>query len=323
MTDERWAFTVGADGDGQRADVYLSGKLTGHSRSRIQALMKSGAILLDGQIIKSGRRLEEGDSLSCRIPAPAPLQLTPCPMDLAIVYEDDSLLVINKPKGMIVHPAPGSGDQTLVHGLLAYCTDLSGINGVLRPGIVHRLDKDTTGLLVVAKNDEAHRSLAGQIQDRRMQRQYLAVLWGVIGEPAGIVDAPIGRDPRDRQKMAALPGGKDAKTSYTVLDRLKDKTVVLCDLHSGRTHQIRVHMRLLGFPVVGDQKYGRRKDDTIWQSQALHAWKLSFYHPVSSEEMHFYALPPESFLRFLTEEGAAHSLALIKAGVSGQLGHPG
>jgi len=316
LTGESWTFIVDADGDGQRADVYLTGMLPAVSRSRIQSLMKEGEILLNGQKIKSGKKLEEGDTVYCAIPAPTPLALEPCQMELDIVYEDDCLLVINKPQGLVVHPAPGSGDRTLVHGLLAYCRDLSGINGVLRPGIVHRLDKDTSGLLVVAKNDGTHRYLAEQIQEGAMARQYLAVVWGLVGEPAGIVEAPIGRDPKDRQKMTALPGGKPAKTSYTVLDRLQDESVLQCDLHSVRTHQISVHMMLLGYPVVGDQKYGRRKDGSNWPGQALHAWRLAFIHPSDSTERVFCAPPPPVFCQFLAEEKAVNTLARLYEALS-------
>ncbi|MCL2120743.1 MAG: RluA family pseudouridine synthase [Clostridiales bacterium] len=309
---QRLAFVVEPQGEGQRMDLYLSAMLPALSRSRIQELIKNSQILLNGQNVKSGRKLEEGDRLDCTIPAPVHLRIEPYPMDLSIVYEDPFLLVVNKPQGLVVHPAPGSGDRTLVHGLLAHCQDLSGINGVLRPGIVHRLDKDTSGLLVVAKNDESHRFLAKQIQDGTMERLYIAVVRGVISEPAGRIEAPIGRDPKDRQKMAAVAGGKEASTSYTVLDRLADKTVLQCKLHTGRTHQIRVHMKLLGYPVLGDPKYGLRKDDSPWQRQVLHAWQLSLNHPESKERMRFFAPPPEAFCKLLKEEGAVNTLAVLR-----------
>jgi 23S rRNA pseudouridine1911/1915/1917 synthase len=304
-------FVVEPEDEGQRADVYLAAMLPSFSRSRLQTLIKEGLILLNGQGIKSGKKLEEGDRLACSFPAPVEMKIEPYPMELSILYEDHCLLVINKPQGLVVHPAPGSGDRTLVHGLLAHCEDLSGINGILRPGIVHRLDKDTSGLLVVAKTDIAHRGLAEQIQSGTMKRQYLALVWGVMGEPAGIVDAPIGRDPKDRQKMAAIAGGKAAQTDYAVLDRLADKTTVQCDLRTGRTHQIRVHMKLLGHPVVGDPKYGRRKDESGWPGQALHAWRLQFCHPENGAEMEFFAPPPEHFMKRLHEEKAEFTLARI------------
>jgi 23S rRNA pseudouridine1911/1915/1917 synthase len=312
QSEQNRIFIIEPENEGLRADVYLASALPGLSRSRIQELIREGFILLNDRPVKNGKKLEAGDRITCSVPAPVPLKLEPVPMELSIIYEDDCLLVINKPQGLVVHPAPGSGDKTLVHGLLAHCGDLSGINGVLRPGIVHRLDKDTSGLLAVAKKDAAHRCLAGQIQDGTMKRQYLAVVWGVIDEPAGIIDAPIGRDPRDRQKMAAIAGGKKARTDYKVLDRLKDKTVVQCDLQSGRTHQIRVHMKLLGHPVVGDPKYGRRRDDPAWAGQALHAWSLQFCHPENQETMKFFAPLPYGYRRFIVEEQAENTQRRIK-----------
>lgn len=303
---------VGGEDEGRRVDLYLASALHDFSRNRIQALLREGRIVLNGRTIKSGRKLEEGDRITCSFPEPEPLGLEPAPMELSIIYEDNYLLVINKPQGMVVHPAPGSGDRTLVHGLLAHCRDLSGINGVLRPGIVHRLDKDTSGLLTVAKTDGAHRSLAAQLQDGTMKRQYIAVVWGVIAEPAGLIDAPIGRDPKNRQRMAAVTGGKEARTGYVVLDRLKDKTVVQCDLQTGRTHQIRVHMKLLGYPLLGDAKYGRRKDDGAWPGQALHACRLRFRHPANDKDMAFFAPPPDAFLRFLSRENAENTLKKMK-----------
>ena len=308
-----WTFSVKQEEAGQRVDVYLAAMLPSLSRSRIQNLIKNGDVRLSGQIMKSGRKLEAGDKLTCLLPAPSALEIEAQPMDLHILYEDASLLVLNKPKGLVVHPAPGNSSMTLVHGLLAHCQDLSGINGVLRPGIVHRIDKDTSGLMVVAKTDEAHRSLAKQIGSGKMKRQYVALVWGVVQEGAGVVDAPIGRDPKDRQKMAALAGGKEAKTAYQVLDRLADKTVLQCDLQTGRTHQIRVHMKLLGHPVLGDPKYGRRKDEPGWQGQALHAWRLVFSHPEDGRKMLLYAPPPEFFYRFLREEKAVNALSRMAA----------
>ena len=304
-----WTFTVEPEDEGQRVDVYLASVLPSCSRSRIQALIGSGDIQLNGRTVKGSKKTEEGDRITCSIPDVSPMRLEPCPMELDICYEDAFLLVVYKPRGLVVHPAPGSGDATLVHGLLAHCGDLSGINGVLRPGIVHRLDKDTSGLMVIAKEDAAHRDLAEQIANRTMRRQYVALVWGIISEREGLIDAPVGRDPKDRQKMTVVAGGKEAQTSYTVLDRLSDKTVIQCDLHTGRTHQIRVHLNYLGHPVVGDPKYGRRKDDPSWTAQALHAWSLRFYHPVNGAEMAFFAPLPEGFHRFLVGEGAVNTLA--------------
>ncbi|MDR1194042.1 MAG: RluA family pseudouridine synthase [Peptococcaceae bacterium] len=298
---------------GQRADVYLAGLLPSFSRGRIQTLLRDGNILVNGQKVKAGKKLAAGDEVICRLPPPAALILTPQPMTLDIVYEDSDLIVINKPQGLVVHPAPGSEENTLVHGLLAHCGDLSGINGVLRPGIVHRLDKDTSGLLVAAKNDQAHRALAAQLESRSMKRQYIALVWGVIQEPAGIVEAPLGRDPRDRQRMAPRADGKEAATAYRVLDRLAGQTVVLCDLRTGRTHQIRAHLRFLGYPVAGDPKYGRRKEPGHWPGQALHAWRLCFSHPATGAAMVFQVPPPAYFLAALREKGAVNTLALFQA----------
>ena len=310
---QEWRFIADEEADGLRADVYLTAMLTELSRSRIKSLMKNGDILINGLRVKSGKRIEEGDVLFCRIEDPVQMHMEAVPMDLSIIYEDDCLLVINKEPGLVVHPAPGNEHRTLVHGLLAYCQDLSGINGILRPGIVHRLDKDTSGLLVVAKNDTTHRDLALQMQNGTVTRRYLAVVWGIISEPAGLIDAPIQRDPKDRKKMAAIPGGKEARTSYLVLDRLSDKTALRCDLHTGRTHQIRVHMQMLGYPVVGDPTYGRRKDDSRWSRQVLHAWQLGFRHPRTGAEMLLSAEPPEDFLRLLEDEHAKTTLEALDA----------
>ncbi len=314
-----FAYTVDADGDGSRADVFIASLIPAFSRSRIQNLLKNGEILVNDRQVKNSSVLEEGDVITCEIQPPARMSLEAYPMDLDVVYEDDCLLVINKPRGLIAHPSPGSDAKTLVHGLLARCPDLSGINGVMRPGIVHRLDKDTSGLMVVAKTDEAHRSLAGQIQDRTMIRKYIAVVWGLISEPSGLIDAPIGRDPKNRQRMAVISGGREAQTSYTVLDRLPgaDKTTLLCELRTGRTHQIRVHMKFLGYPVVGDPIYGRRKDDPYWPGQALHAYCLGLRHPVSGRDLTLFAGAPPEYAKFFEEEGAANALAEIsKAGIS-------
>ena len=301
---EREYFKIEPAKAGQRLDLFLTAVLTEVSRSHIQSLIREGQVLVNGKPAKAGRKLEVGDEVNCRIPEPEPLAVEPQAIELNIVYEDQDLIVINKPQGLVVHPAPGSRDQTLVNGLLYHCRDLSGINGVLRPGIVHRLDKDTSGLLAAAKNDRAHQALAAQLQERTMKRQYVALLHGVMAEPCGLVDAPIGRDPKDRQRMAVAAGGKEAVTEYQVLKRLENYTVVLCSLQTGRTHQIRVHMAYLGHPVAGDPKYGRRKEEFEWPcGQALHAWHLSFVHPVKGEKMDFYAPLPEYFAGVLSRLG--------------------
>ncbi len=311
-TAETEYFKITKEEEGARLDVFLTAALPEISRSRIQSLIKEGQVLVNAGAAKAGRKLEAGDEVVCRIPEPAELAALPQPMELDIVYEDGDIIVINKPQGLVVHPAPGSRDMTLVNGLLYHCQDLSGINGVLRPGIVHRLDKDTSGLLVAAKNDKAHQALAEQLQERTMKRQYIALVHGMMAEPMGLVDAPIGRDPKDRQRMAVVAGGKEAVTEYRVLDRLAEYTSVLCSLRTGRTHQIRVHMAYLGHPVAGDPKYGRRKEPLDWPGQALHAWRLSLVHPVKGEAMEFYAPLPGYFAQRLKELGGENTLELAE-----------
>jgi 23S rRNA pseudouridine1911/1915/1917 synthase len=306
-------FVVEATDAGLRADAFLAKVLPDLSRTRIQTLLKNGSILINRAPAKPSAKLEAGDLIQCGIPEPETLQVKAESMDLDCIYEDSDILVINKPQGVVVHPAAGNREGTLVSGLLHHCEDLSGINGVMRPGIVHRLDKDTSGLLVVAKNDLAHHSLAAQIQDRSMKREYIALVHGIVGESAGIVDVPIGRDPKDRQRMAGVEGGKPAVTHYRVLDRVGQQTVLLCSLETGRTHQIRVHMAYLGYPVAGDPKYGRRKELLPWTGQALHAWHLHLRHPRSGKDMDFYAPPPPFFLKVLSDLGAENTLKLLKS----------
>jgi 23S rRNA pseudouridine1911/1915/1917 synthase len=310
-TNDRYAFIVEPEDAGTRIDAYLVGALPQLSRTRIQTLLKSEAILLNQKPVKASHKLEADDEISCHIPEPQLLEVMPEDLPINIVYEDSDILIINKAQGMVVHPAPGCAQGTLVNALLYHCKDLSGINGVLRPGIVHRLDKDTTGLLVVAKNDAAHHALAEQIQNRTMKREYIAFLHGIIGEPAGIIDVPIGRDPRDRQRMAVVADGRPSVTHYKVLDRLEQYTTVLCSLETGRTHQIRVHMAYLGYPVAGDPKYGRRKENISWPGQALHAWHLHLTHPSSGEAMDFHADLPPFYRQVLVDNQAKNALELL------------
>ena len=310
--EESEYFKIEDEEEGVRLDVFLANALPEVSRSRVQSLIKGGEVKVNGNGVKAGFKLAVGDEVVCRVPEPEMLAAKPQAMDLDIVYEDGDMIVINKPQGLVVHPAPGSRDRTLVNGLLYHCRDLSGINGVLRPGIVHRLDKDTSGLLVAAKNDQAHQALAEQLGERTMKRQYLALVHGVMAEPSGLVDAPIGRDPKDRQRMAVVAGGKEAVTEYRVLDRLEEYTTVLCDLRTGRTHQIRVHMAYLGHPVAGDPKYGRRKERFDWPGQALHAWRLALNHPRSGQRMTFYAPLQERFARILKELGGENALEMVR-----------
>ncbi|MDR3085976.1 MAG: RluA family pseudouridine synthase [Christensenellaceae bacterium] len=283
--------------EGIRLDAFLSA--SGEwSRSRIAKLFEQGLLRLNGEIPqKLGLRLKEGDRLELRIPPPEPLSAVKTQMEIPILYEDQDLAVINKPRGLVVHPAPGHGADTLVNGLLyAMEGELSGIGGELRPGIVHRLDKDTTGLLVVAKSDRAHIALSAQIKARQAAREDLALVEGNLRADEGSVEAPIGRSPRDRKKMAVLPGGRWAKTNYRVLERYKAACLLWLKLETGRTHQIRVHMKEIGHPVCGDVIYGPQAGGRIKNCPLmLHAAALSFAHPASGDTMRFEAEPPEDF----------------------------
>lgn len=279
-------YTVDIEYQGMRIDACLSA-LSGLSRSNIQRLIDEGMVKLNGEVPKAKIKVVENDEIILCYEEAKEVALKPVEMQLDIIYEDHDLIVINKPKGLVVHPAVGNFDNTLVHGLLYHCHDLSGINGEMRPGIVHRIDKDTSGLLVCAKNDNAHISLSSQLQDKTCFRKYYAICHGVFEHDEGVVDAPIGRDEKDRQKMAVtLKNSKEAITCFKVLKRFDDSTLVECELKTGRTHQIRVHMKFINHPVLNDPKYSNRKliDDS---GQYLHAYYLSFIHPVTKERMEF------------------------------------
>jgi 23S rRNA pseudouridine1911/1915/1917 synthase len=290
---------------GLRLDRGLAEQLPELSRSRLQQLIRQGQVWLNGQPCRDkDRPLQAGDEVEVRIPPATPTALQPEPIPLDILYEDDDLLVINKPRGLVVHPAPGHASGTLVHALLAHCPHLSGINGELRPGIVHRLDKDTTGALVIAKHDQAHQHLQAQIQAKTARRIYLGVVFGRPAQSQGTVSAPIGRHPVDRQKMAVLtPGqGRVAVTHWQVLERLGNYTLMQFELETGRTHQIRVHAAHLRLPIVGDPLYTQSKTSPVKLSgQALHAWKLSFVHPRTGQPLQFTAPLPEEFERLLRQ----------------------
>ncbi|MFM7322733.1 MAG: RluA family pseudouridine synthase [Armatimonadota bacterium] len=301
------AWDVEPEDAGRRVDVVVAGKLAELSRSQATRLVDDGLVQVGGKVAKPALKVAAGDRIEVHLPPPAPSPLAPKDIPLSIVHEDSDLLVIDKPRGMAVHPAPGTGDDTLVNALLARCTDLSGIGGVERPGIVHRLDKDTTGLLVVAKNDTAHRSLQAQIQARTARRQYEALVWGSPRFEEAVVDAPIGRHPTDRTRMAVIDPAKgggtarDAVTELRVVERLGPISRLECTLQTGRTHQIRVHCKFAGIPVVGDPVYGgeRKSGDTeidrrvaALGGQALHASRLVFRHPRTGEEMAFESPPP-------------------------------
>ncbi|WP_418790520.1 RluA family pseudouridine synthase [Phosphitispora sp. TUW77] len=282
--------------EGTRLDIFIAGLDSNFSRSRVQKLVESGAVTVNGGVAKSNYKVREGDFVCVKTISPEQQGVQPENIPLDIVYEDSDLLVVNKPQGMVAHPAAGNYSGTLVNALLFHCDDLSGINGVIRPGIVHRIDKDTSGLLVVAKNDFAHLSLAEQFKEHSISRKYIALVHGVVMEPGGIVDAPLGRDPRDRKKMAVVTrNAKKAITKYRVLERFNCYSLIECQLETGRTHQIRVHMAYLGHPVVGDPVYGPRKDPLNLKGQALHAFLLGFRHPRTEEFMEFKADIPLYF----------------------------
>ena len=285
------------DRSGERLDAFLSRALPEISRSAAQKLIAEGNVLLDGKPAKKNDRLEPGQTVSVTIPEPRPVDVTPTEMQLDIVYEDEDVAVINKPKGLVVHPAAGHQDDTLVNGLLYAMGDsLSGINGELRPGIVHRIDKDTSGLLAIAKNDLAHAVLASQLKDHTMARTYEAIVCGNLKEDSGTVDAPIGRHPTDRKKMCVTQrNSKPAVTHWEVVKRYRGYTHIRCRLETGRTHQIRVHMAYIGHPILGDTVYGNKKPVPGLQGQCLHAVGLKFIHPRTGELVELTCGLPEEF----------------------------
>ncbi|MDR7074494.1 RluA family pseudouridine synthase [Fictibacillus barbaricus] len=283
----KFEYTVTTEQVGTRIDKVLSEVQDDWSRSQIQNWIKEKQVIVNHNPIKSNYKCQNGDMIEIEIPEPQELDVVPEEMNLDIVYEDSDVLVVNKPRGMVVHPAPGHHSGTLVNGLMAHCKDLSGINGVLRPGIVHRIDKDTSGLLMVAKNDMAHESLVDQLKAKTTTRIYKAIVHGVMPHDHGTIDAPIGRDKSDRQKMTVTDdNSRNAVTHFNVIKRYKDFTFVECQLETGRTHQIRVHMKYIGFPLAGDPKYGPSKTLPI-EGQALHAQTLGFEHPRTGEYMEF------------------------------------
>lgn len=289
--------------NGIRVDKYIADAEIGLSRSAAVGLIENGGVTVNGQRVNKKSKLKLGDTISVSIPDPIPYEAKAEDIPIDIVYEDNDLLVVNKPKGMVVHPAAGNYEGTLVNALLYHCGDsLSGINGVMRPGIVHRIDKDTSGLLIVAKNDKAHASLAEQIKAHSFTREYEAVVFGNLKTDEGTVDAPIGRNPNDRKKMCVTErNSKHAVTHYRVLSRYKGYTHIRCILETGRTHQIRVHMAYLGHPVAGDQVYGVKGEKLNFSGQCLHAKKIGFIHPKSGKYMEFDSVLPEYFDSFLNK----------------------
>ena len=290
-------MTLFADIPGERLDAFLARSVPDLSRSAAQKLIEDGLVTRNGKPGKKNDKLNPGDAVSYEIPAPKAVDIAPREIPLDIVYEDEDLLVINKPKGLVVHPAAGHQDDTLVNGLLyALGDDLSGINGELRPGIVHRIDKDTSGLLAVAKNDLAHTMLASQLKDHSMARTYEAIVCGVLKEDSGTVDAPIGRHPSDRKKMCVTQrNSKPAVTHWEVVRRYRGYTHIRCKLETGRTHQIRVHMAYIGHPILGDTVYGHKKPELGQSSQCLHAGVLCFAHPKDGHPVMVFAELPQYF----------------------------
>ncbi|MBR6574438.1 MAG: RluA family pseudouridine synthase [Clostridia bacterium] len=297
-------LTATPEDKGCRLDQFLADQLEELTRSAAQRLLEEGQVLLGDKPLKKNYKLTGGETLRVDLPDPEPIDAVPQNIPLDIAYEDDDLLVINKPKGMVVHPAPGNPDGTVVNAVLYHCGDsLSGIGGAFRPGIVHRIDKDTSGLLIIAKNDKAHLYLSEQLKDHTLSRTYEAVVIGNLKEDKGTVDAPLGRSPKDRKKMAIVSDGRRAVTHYEVIGRYPGYTHVRCKLETGRTHQIRVHMASLGYPIAGDEVYGPSKSRVDLGGQCLHARQLSFLHPADGQLRLVESELPAYFRDFLDKLG--------------------
>ena len=283
--------------NGPRLDRFLADKDTGLSRSQLRRLIVNGSVLLNGAPTKPSQSVQPGDRIYISVPPPRPLNLVPQAMPLTVVHQDEHIVVIDKPAGLTVHPGPGHPDQTLVNGLLALCPDIQGIGDGIRPGIVHRLDKDTSGLMVVAKHHQAHRALSTQIKERQVTKGYLALAAGALDPPNGEIDAPIARDPRHRKRMAVMLGGRESRTRYRQLERFAGFSLLESYLETGRTHQIRVHLAHLGHALLGDAVYGRRSP--MLERHFLHAHHLGFRHPISGQEVEFRCGLPEDLARVL------------------------
>lgn len=299
---ESHQFVVSADAIGERLDKFLARQGPDWSRMAVQSWIRDQRVRVNEQPVKGNHRLKEGEVVEVVIPPPAKMTVEAESIPLEIVYEDGEVVVVNKPRGLVVHPAPGNLSGTLVNALLAHCGDLSGVGGVLRPGIVHRIDKDTSGLIMAAKNDAAHRSLAEQLKKREVERRYLALVHGKIPHDRGRIDAPIGRDPRFRQRMAVEHrNGKPAITHFEVLEWFSQATLIACRLETGRTHQIRVHLKHIGHPLVGDPVYSNQSHRYPIQGQALHAEKLGFSHPRTGERIRLTAPIPADMQQLMNE----------------------
>ena len=296
-------LTVPAEAAGQRLDRYLAESVEGMTRSAAARLLEEGRVTCDGRTVKKNEKTVAGQILTVDLPEPEAVDIVPQDIPLDIRYEDDDVIVLNKPKGLVVHPAAGHADGTLVNALLYHCAgSLSGINGELRPGIVHRIDKDTSGLLIVAKNDFAHQKLAAQLADHTLARTYEAIVCGGVKDDSGTIDAPIGRHPTDRKKMAVTEkNSRHAVTHYEVIARYRGYTHIQCRLETGRTHQIRVHMAYKGHPILGDMVYGHKKPELGMDSQCLHARELTFLHPRTDEPVTVRCELPEYFTEVLSK----------------------
>ena len=298
-----YTFNIDSDNAGKRIDKYLSDNISDLTRSAIVNLISDGNVKVNDEEIPKNYKLRAGDKVTVTVPEPVEYEAKAENIPLDIVYEDDDLLVVNKPKGMVVHPAPGNYEGTLVNALLYHCrNNLSGINGILRPGIIHRIDKDTSGLLLVAKNDKSHNILASQIKEHSLTREYEAIVFGNVKDDIGTIDAPIGRHHSDRKRMAVTDkNSKNAVTHFEVIERLKGYTYMRFKLETGRTHQIRVHCAYIGHPVSGDQVYGVKNEKTSLNSQCLHARKIGFIHPGTNEYMEFVSDLPDYFEDYLNK----------------------
>ncbi|ABS42085.1 RluA family pseudouridine synthase [Clostridium botulinum] len=296
---EKINLQVEKEFDNVRLDLYLSKIFEDKSRSYLQGIIDEGNVLVNNKEKKRNYKLKVGDNIEVNIPEPKLLQIEPEDIKLDIIYEDKDVIVVNKPQEMVVHPAPGVYSGTLVNALLHHCKDLSGINGVARPGIVHRIDKDTSGILVVAKNDISHNNLAAQFKEHSISRVYMALVEGIIKYEQGTIEAPIGRHPVDRIKMAVVKDGRHAVTHYKVIERFKNHTLVECRLETGRTHQIRVHMSHIMHPLVGDPVYGYKKQRFNLKGQMLHAKLLGFIHPTTRQYVEFESELPEYFKKII------------------------